>query len=279
MIVQNTGFSGVVSDCLRKVIQLIVHGKLMPSQERALDWLVVVAFRRCLPERTWAVSRKRRNKLVHSLLGNRRFVNVNICGKGRNTIKKILSQLDPDVLVVTEPGSLGARPSFRGFHTVRHKNIAVLLREKSTTLISNESVWVKERLLDESFMQRTPEEETEKDLKGKKKVRFDDVIATKTEQGVELTKLVERDKDKMPDVRILKTVFRMGGVQWTLLSVYGPQKDDAARKTFWQKLDDNFHREGGSLKDVTCWPEISTPLRMLERRLDYRRRRHWWSLS
>ena len=188
-----------------------------------------------------------RNKLAHMLFGNRRFVNINICGKGIGAIKKILAQLDPDVLVVTEPGSLGARPRVRGFHVVRHKNIAVLLREKSTTFVSDEILWIKEKVVPEE-----PEPTPQEDVKGKKKVQFAEFVETKTESSVERSKLVEKDQMKMPDVRILKTVFRMGGVQWNVLSVYGPQKDDPSRKEFWKKLDDIFLREGGSLKDPTC---------------------------
>ena len=111
---------------------------------------------------------------------------------------------------------------------MRYKNVAVLLREKSTTLVSNESIWIKENSSEE-----LPEEEEQGlDLKGKKKVHFAEFLETKTEKSVERSKMVEKDKAKMPDVRILKTVFRMDGMQWTLFSVYGPQRRDVSRSAF-----------------------------------------------
>ena len=211
-------------------------------------WLIKECFCELCDRSRRCLSGKMRNKLMHMLCGNRRFVNVNICGKGISTIKKILSQLDPDVLVVTEPGSLGARPRVRGFHMVRHKNIAVLLREKTTTFVSDEILWTKRREVTE---EPEPQEDLT-DLTGKKKVRFAEFVETKTDRTVERSKLVEKDKSQMPDVRIFKTTFRMSGVQWNLLAVYGPQKDDASRKDFWRKLDEILLREGESLKNPTC---------------------------
>ena len=49
------------------------------------------------------------NKMIHMLMGNRRFVNVNIRGKGLGAVKKIIAQFDPDVLVVTEPRLVGSK--------------------------------------------------------------------------------------------------------------------------------------------------------------------------
>ena len=70
---------------------------------------------------------------------------------------------------------------------MRYKNVAVLLREKSTTLVSNESIWIKEN----SSEELPEEEEQDLDLKGKKKVRFAEFEETKAEKSVERSKMGE----------------------------------------------------------------------------------------
>ena len=205
-------------------------------------WMAII-FNTCMSlwaekNSPWSISRKVRNRRIRALNGNHRFVTVNIQRKGLMVVRKILSKLDPDLMVVTEPGDVGARPQIRGFNLIRHKNIVVCLREKTTTLVSHESLWEKPQ-------QPGPPAGLAnnlgigEDTKEKKKVRFQEP-------------LLEKDKEKMKDERILKTTFRMGKTHWTLISIYGPQRGDETRKSFWEKLDETFLKQPGPLQEVTC---------------------------
>ena len=198
-------------------------------------------------KRTWAISNKKRNKAVHSLRGNHRVVNVNLGRKGIKVLRKLSRELDPDVMVVTEPGNLGARPQVKGFDLIRHKSIAILTRSKTVQVNSHEPLWLKlekdhdtdqvERLRnDEKSTARTVRFENLVDEKG-----FDPSEPVKELSGAgspsKKRLICEKHQDRMRDERILKTSIRLGGVTWSIISLYGPQRADPDRKVFWEKLN------------------------------------------
>ena len=191
---------------------------------------------------TWSVSRKRRNKEVYILNGNHRIVNVNLGRKGLKLLKKLVLELDPDVMVVTEPGYIGARPNIKGFDIIRHRSIVILAREKSVQVNSHEIVKIHTKVAETKPRDSEGEGEGGTPIgQTAKKVRFD--VVEEVEAGCrrgegKKTPIREFELERMEEGRILKTSIRMGGVAWLILSIYGPQRADPQRKAFWQTVND-----------------------------------------
>ena len=131
-------------------------------------WYCSVVFDRGR-RRRWTAKKKGRNKMMKILKGNIRILNVNLGNKGWDTFKSMLKNLQPDVLVATEPGDLTARPNIRGYQLIRHKSIALALKEKTVQLIDhrdNICVWRTEGTKDEK---KGKEKEKTSGKKGKGK--------------------------------------------------------------------------------------------------------------
>ena len=198
---------------------------------------------------SWAISNKRRNKEVHATHGNHRVVNVNLGRKGLKSLRKLLLELDPDVMVVTEPGNLGARPNIKGFDIIRHKSIAVVTRGKSVQINSHEPIkWQKPEKIQAPAPQAM-EETSER----KARVHFEKDVEEMDEEGhIERRPLCKKDQTQMKEERILRTSIRMGGVNWCIISVYGPQRADPERKRFWEKLNDLATGSKSPTTEIAC---------------------------
>ncbi len=113
---------------------------------KAERWIACGLIIFCLV-RVWKTSRQW-NKFMKAYNGNIRVVNANLGKKGIVHFKRTISKLDPDVLIATEPGNLGARPNVRGYTLIRHKNITLALKESTVQLLEHTDglcIWRKER--------------------------------------------------------------------------------------------------------------------------------------
>ena len=232
-------------------------------------WYCSVVFDRGR-RRRWTSKKKGRNKMMNILKGNIRILNVNLGNKGWDTFKSMLKNLQPDVLVATEPGDLTARPNIRGYQLISHKSIALALKEKTVQLIDhrdNICVWRTEGTKDEK---KGKEKEKTSGKKGKGKaedeIRRSDGKKTVTfneqaewtdkgkRKGKEMLEDERRKKvrEKLPDDRILKTKVRMAGIEWEITSIYAPQRKDKERKIFWEKLEKEMDWRNRDRKSWSC---------------------------